>query len=717
MTAQLEALDTLLQAEPAGEDEPVQQADGITPITLKSGDAVLITDDHGDFHPAKREMGLFWHGTRFLHVCNLSLYEQPLTMLCYDIANAGDACQFDLTNAPFTTASYRHIAQGEIHIHRQVELRYNQCIQTFIVTSFHDAPVSFKVGLDIESDFCDMFEVRGWVRQARGELHAPVQENESLLLSYRGLDAVERRTLVTFTPLTETISSNRISWNLSLSRGQSVEIRVVVKMSASDKKLWRAQEFTTREESLVPPTIHSNDAHFNRLLRRGLLDLVMLSASTPYGYVPYAGIPWFACLFGRDSLIACLQNLPWFPQLTRGSLSFLAAHQGTKIEPFTDEQPGKILHELRQGEMANLGEIPYIPYDGSIDVTPLFLITLEQYVRWTNDLAFLEQLWPNAEAAVRWIEEHGDKDGDTFLEYQTASEQGLSSQGWKDAWDSVSLRNGELAIHPTALCEVQGYAYAAYRAMSYLGRRLGKRQEIAHWEQLAENLRANFLQRFWWEEEQVFYMALDGLKRPCEVVTSNAGQCLWTGIVPEEKARKIIDRLMRDDMYSGWGIRTLSTRAARYNPMSYHNGSVWPHDTAIVGAGFAHYDGKAEAGKLLQSMFESSLYYGGARLPELQCGFPKRPGCGPTRYPVACSPQAWAAGAPLMLLNSLLGLEPDAQQQRLVLRQPALPTWLQTLEIRGMYVGQRRVHLRFARRGEQTYVIIGEDNEVDIRKV
>jgi glycogen debranching enzyme len=599
-------------------------------------------------------MGLFWHGTCFMHKCNLSLFSQQLIMLSYHIADTGDACQFD-----------------------------------------------------------DMFEVRGWVREARGELHAPIQNNETLLLSYKGLDAVERKSQVTFTPPTEPISSNRISWNLFLSRGQSVEIRVV-KMSTSDKKLWRAEEFTTSEESLVPPTIHTNDAFFNRLLQRGLLDSVMLSTPTPYGYVPYAGIPWFSCPSGRDSLIACLQNLPWFPQVTRGTLSFLAAHQGTKIEPFTDEQPSKILHEFRQGEMANLSEIPYIPYYGNIDVMPLFLITLEQYMRWTNDLAFLEQLWPNAEAAARRIEEYGDKDGDTFIEYQTESEKGLSNHGWKDSWDSVSLSNGQLAIHPIALCEVQGHAHAAYRAISYLARRLGKLQEIAHWEQIAEDLRTNFLQRFWWEEEQVFYMALDGLKRPCDVVTSNAGHRLWTGIGPKGKAQKIIYRLMRDDMYSSWGIRTLSTRVARYNPMSYHNGSVWPHDTAIIGARFAHYYGKAEAGKFLQSMLESSLYYGRARLQELHFGFPKCPGFGPTHYPVACSPQTWAAGAPFMLLNSLLGLEPDAQQQRLVLRQPTLPGWLQTLEIHGIYVGQRHVHLHFARIGEQTRVSIGEDNEADI---
>lgn len=716
MTLQPELLDKPLHTEPAGklEDKPDHNASGVTQITLKSGDAFLIADHHGDFHPAKREMGLFWHGTRFLRTCNVSLHGCPLIMLSHHISNTGSACQFDLTNTPFTVAPNVHISHNEIHLYRQLELQNDQLFQTLTITSFHADPVPLILSMDIGADFCDMFEVRGCVREAHGELHPPVYNNDILTLGYTGLDEVERKTHVMFAPSTDHISSNRISWNLSLLRGQSVEIRVLIKMSASDEQSHHTEDLETTEHSLIQPTIHTDDAFFNRLLQRGLHDLMMLSTQTPYGHVPYAGIPWFSCPFGRDGLLACLKFLPWFPQIARGTLSFLAAHQGTKIEPFTDEQPGKILHEFRTGEMANLREIPYVPYYGSIDVTPLFIIALEQYIRWTNDQAFLEQLWPNAEAAARWIQEYGDKDGDTFIEYQTESEKGLSNQGWKDAWDSVSLSTGELAVQPIALCEVQGYAYAAYRAMSYLAGRLGKLQEIACWEQAAEELREKFLQCFWWEEEQTFYMALDGLKRPCDVVTSNPGHCLWSGIVPEEIAQKIIDRLMCEDMYSGWGIRTLSTQAARYNPMSYHNGSVWPHDTAIVGAGFANYGGKTEAAMLLQNVLETSLYYDRARLPELHCGFPKRPGYGPTPYPVACSPQAWAAGAPFLLLNSLLGLAPDAEQQRLTLRQPTLPDWLQIMEIRGMYVGQHHVHLRLERIGEHTQVTIGEENEADI---
>ncbi|HZT98751.1 MAG TPA: amylo-alpha-1,6-glucosidase, partial [Ktedonobacteraceae bacterium] len=426
-------------------------------------------------------------------------------------------------------------------------------------------------------------------------------------------------------------------------------------------------------------------------------------------------IPWYACPFGRDGLIACLQFLPWFPEVVRGTLTFLAAHQGTKVDAFTEEEPGKILHEMRTGEMANCREIPYIPYYGTVDATPLFLILLEAYMRWTNDVALLQQLWPNAEAAAHWMVEYGDKDGDGFLEYHRALDTGLFNQGWKDSLDSVSHSDGRIAESPIALCEVQGYAFAAYRATAYLARRVGQVEHASSWEQRAAELQSLFLERFWWEEEDVFYEALDKDKLPCAVVSSNAGQCLWTGIVPPEYAHKMIARLMREDMFCGWGIRTLSAQAALYNPMSYHNGSVWPHDTALIGAGFSLFGAKEQTSALLKGVYQAGLFFEGMRLPELFCGFPQRPGFAPTRYPVACAPQAWAAGAPFMLLNALLGLQPDAEHQRLTLDRPTLPDWLQSMEIRGLRLGERHLHLRLVRTGNQTNVVVDAENEVAVR--
>jgi glycogen debranching enzyme len=350
-----------------------------------------------------------------------------------------------------------------------------------------------------------------------------------------------------------------------------------------------------------------------------------------------------------------------------------------------------------------------------VDATPLFLITLEHYIRWTNDLAFLRTLWPHAEAAAAWMREYADSDGDTFLEYHRISEKGLVNQGWKDSWDAISYQNGTLAEPPIALCEVQAYAFAAYMAMSYLARRLGSPEDGLRWQHLAETLQANFLRQFWWEEEQAFYLALDGAKQPCKVVSSNAGQCLWTGIVPEGMASGLVDRMMRPDMYTEWGIRTLSANSARYNPMSYHNGSVWPHDTAFIGAGFARYGFKAEAGKLLGNLYGLSLHYEGARLPELFCGFERRRDYGPTRYPVACAPQSWAAGGPFLLLSAILGFEPDAERGRLVVRHPELPDWLEFVDMRGVRLGEQWAHLLFERTPSGTALIMKADVNLDAR--
>ncbi|HZR44013.1 MAG TPA: glycogen debranching N-terminal domain-containing protein [Ktedonobacteraceae bacterium] len=690
---------------------------GTTQITLKCGDAFVVTNVHGDLVAAKQEMGLFWHGMRFLRTCNLLLEQRPLMALSHHIANMGDACQIDLTNIPFTAAHDLAIEQGVIHVNRHIELHGDYLAQTFTITSFHSVPVPLTLSLKLDADFCDLFEVRGLRRERHGELQPIRANNTTMVFSYRGLDNVERATQVEFEPAANHVSLGRIDWTLDLIRGQAVQICIKARMRDGEAKHFSTDAAVSSRQDLPQPTLQTNDPFFNRLLTRGMHDLVMLSTMTPHGYYPYAGIPWFCCPFGRDGLITALEFLPWFPQVVRGTLAFLAAHQGTKVEPFTDEEPGKILHEFRMGELANCREIPYIPYYGTIDATLLFLITLEGYIRWTNDLAFLKQLWPHAQAAARWMSEYGDRDHDGFIEYHKTSPTGLDNQGWKDSWDAISHGDGRLATSPLALCEVQGYAFAAYRAMGYLASRMGKADEAGRWGQIAKTLRENFLRHFWWEQEHALYLALDKDKAPCDVVTSNAGQCLWTGIVPEEQAKLIISRLMREDMYSGWGLRTLSAHAKRYNPMSYHNGSVWPHDTALVGAGFSRYGGKSEAAQLLKGMFEASLYFEGARLPELHCGFAQRHGYGPTRYPVACSPQGWAAGAPFMLINGLLGFQPSAEEQRLTLHASTLPDWLYTLEIDGLYVGSRRVHLRFERTGEHTEVIASHDNEVDIHIV
>jgi glycogen debranching enzyme len=689
-----------------------------TQITLKCGDAFLIADLCGNFLSSRKEMGLFRSGTRFLRTCNLYLEGCPLSILSHHVAAMGDACHIDLTNAPFSASEQAMIEQGAIHIGRFIELEQDYLIQTITVTNFHATSLALTLSLKLEADFCDLFEVRGFKRQQRGHSLPTQQDANQLILGYQGCDEVERTTHIEFEPAVTASRPDRVDWLLNLKRGEPVEIRIKISMRSSDSDkfvtgpavtLWRAQH---------QPSINTDDHFFNRLLTRGVNDMMMLSTMTPQGYYPYAGIPWFSCPFGRDGLITALEFMPLFPEVARGALEFLAFYQGKKVDPFTEEEPGKIFHEFRTGEMANLRELPYIPYYGTIDATPLFIITLDAYIRWTNDLVFLEKLWPNVEAAARWLLDYGDKDGDSFIEYHGVSEKGLHNQGWKDAWDSISHSDGRIAQSPLALSEVQGYAYAAYRAMSYLTQRLHKPEDAIFWDRHADTIQAKFVRDFWWEEEQIFYQGLQTLgeqKEPCDVVSSNAGQCLWTGIVPDELASKVTQRLMQADMLSGWGIRTLSSHAHRFNPMSYHNGSVWPHDTALIGAGIALYGGKAEAGQILKSLFDASHYFDGMRLPELYCGFARREGYGPTSYPVSCSPQAWAAGAPFVLLSNLLGLQPHAEEHRLTLHQPTLPDWLNTLELKDLYVGSCRVHLRFVRMGERTEVVLGRYNEVDVR--
>lgn len=696
---------------------PLDEQENVVPVqlVLKCEDAFLVADTRGDFPATQREMGLFWHGTRFLRTCNLFVEGHAPIMLSYQVSEMSDACLIDATNAPFTDEDGQHVEQGVIHVRRELELHPNELQQEVTLTNFSLRSTSVVMALKVASNFYDLFEVRGAIRKERGTLEVPELRPIGLRLRYQGTDNVLRETHVSCNPEADEVYADRLFWQLELKPNQPVIVQFKVHMSASDVvPLITSVHSKQHNSDLMQPRVQTDDPIFNQLLTRSMRDLLMLTTRTPYGLYPYAGIPWFACPFGRDALIACLEFLPWFPDIVRGTLAFLAAHQGTKFDTFTNEEPGKILHEFRTGEMANHREIPFIPYYGTVDATPLFLILCANYVRWTNDLAFLRSHWNNLLAAARWLTDHGDRDGDGFVEYQRSDKHGLGNQGWKDSWDAISYSNGELATAPIALCEVQGYTFAAYEALSYLSSRLNKVEEAQAWTALAEQVRENFVHDFWWDAEQTFYLALDGKKQPCDVVSSNAGQCLWSGIVPPDKAQAVIERLWREDMRSGWGIRTLSQQAARYNPLSYHNGSVWPHDTALIGAGFAYYGHKAEAAQLLHDLYAASRYFDAMRLPELYCGFERQKGYGPTRYPVACSPQAWAAGAPMLLLDSLLGWQADVERNTLLLHKPLVPPWLTAIEIQGIRVGQRNVHLRFIRSGTSTEVVLGSHNEVNV---
>ncbi len=685
-------------------------------VALKRDNTFLGADVRGDLLAAQQEMGLFWHDTRYLRTLDLLLEGQPLISLAHNIDEDGDACQIDLCNPFLQFPDGTTLGQGAIHIRRWLELHEQRLVQHLSLTSYHPLPLTVRLGVQANADFRDIFEVRGMHRDQRGKMLPTQMQRDSLTLRYRGLDDITRSSHVAFSPPADEVGQAGIYWNVTLTPQAATQMQITIELRESTTDADGPGPEHDEAPALPVPEIITSNVFFNRLLSRSLADLTMMSARTPEGIFPYAGLPWYVCPFGRDALLTSLEFLPWQPQVARGTLLTLAKYQGTKVDEFTEEEPGKILHEFRQGEMAHCREVPFIPYYGTIDATPLFIILVEAYYRWTNDTAFLREMWPHAKAAAEWMLHYGDRDGDGFLEYARNTEKGLINQGWKDSWDAISYANGELAEAPIALCEVQGYAYAAFLAMQTLAEKLGHAKEGRRWHDHAEALRGKFWQSFWWEGEQTLYLALDGNKRPCPVVSSNAGQCLWTGIVPHEAAGGIVARLMRDDMYSEWGIRTLSSRAARYNPMSYHNGSVWPHDTALIGAGFARYGFHREAGKLLEDMFALSLHFERARLPELLCGFARRQGYGPTPYPVACSPQAWASGAPFLLLSALLGLQPQADKGQLTAFHPSLPPFLHEIETMTLMLGDQPIEIT-ATRGRRGNVTLTHQGQAALHVV
>jgi glycogen debranching enzyme len=468
----------------------------------------------------------------------------------------------------------------------------------------------------------------------------------------------------------------------------------------------RAARQALRESSQRAASIEGSNSVFNEIVRRSVSDLYMLVTDTPQGPYPYAGIPWFSTPFGRDAIITALMTLWVDPAIAEGVLKFLAYTQATTVEPDRDAEPGKILHEMRHGEMANLREVPFGRYYGSVDATPLFVFLLGEYFRRTADLETVRSLWPNAQAALEWIDRYGDRDGDGFLEYHRQTKEGLANQGWKDSYDAIFHHDGRMAQGPIALCEVQAYVYGAKRHAATIAEALGHSERAAALMAQAEKLRQDFENRFWCEELSTYALALDGGKEPCRVISSNSGQVLLTGIASPERAQRVAHTLLEPSMFSGWGIRTVATSEVRYNPMSYHNGSVWPHDNGLIAMGFARYGLKQAASRVFEALFDAATYMDLRRLPELYCGFVRIARNAPTQYPVACSPQAWASAAPLCLLQASLGLELLDRTGEIKFYRPTLPDFLDHVHLRNLRLSSGSADVLLHRHGQHIAVTV-----------
>lgn len=711
---------------------------------LKEGQIFLVTDENGDIAALNVEgQGLYYQDTRFLSVYELTVQGEKPQLL----SSGGEhnfMTNLQLTNPPLA------LEDGTPVLPRSISIRRNRFIHDGLherigFFNYNTFPVALRVRLTLSSDFRDMFDVRGYKRRARyGEILPPQIDKSSIMLRYVGLDGVQRCTLVTFDsePTTMEIVTREaqelpppemVAGLSAAAADPRAEVPIIAPTAAAiydlvvPPKQYRAitlhiipeirqcQPSKAREPvSLDAEFIYMRDAYrtweqesteittdneiFNEIVRRAIQDLRLLSDRVPTGFLPSAGIPWFSVPFGRDSIITSLQTLLLRTDIAYGSLRFLAAYQGTKIDDWRDEEPGKILHEIRTGELAALREVPHTPYYGSIDSTPLFLVAVSELVRWTDDWTMVGELLPNIERALEWIDQYGDIDGDGFVEYRSRSERGIRNQGWKDSNDAIQYRDGRLVEPPIALVEVQGYVYDAKRRMSEVFRRLGHLEKAEELASQAQDLKERFHRAFWSETDQFYGLALDARKQLVPAVSSNPGHLLWSGIVDGVQASKIVRRLMAEDMLSGWGIRTLSSLELFFNPMSYHNGSIWPHDNSLIALGMKRQGFDAEATRVLSEVFEAGMRMPGYRLPELYCGFARDPRyfSVPAQYPVSCSPQAWAAGSVFMMLQAMLGLDVNAPDRRISLR-PTLPIWLTRISLRRLRVGGQSIDIEVVR--------------------
>jgi glycogen debranching enzyme len=706
---------------------------------LKHLDMFLMSDGFGDIHPDSRGLGLYNGDTRILSCSVLHIAGERPVILQSDPGGSWRGV-VQATNPEYRKDLGDKMGGDERILRQTVSIGRERTISDAYRERLevqNHGPITFDCDVEVEfdADFADIFEVRGYARPSRGALlPIEVSADGAIVFGYTGLDGITVRTHISFdpAPTVQPAGDDRRA-------GGAIVARWTKPLRPGERRRLAWTVRSTREPgpdvgalaALDPDALDPAGAHarwlndnavvetdhelINEVIRRSLDDLCLLESTNQAGdrFIA-AGVPWFSTLFGRDALITSLQAIAFAPRLAIQTLEILAKRQATAVDAWRDAEPGKILHELRTGEMSRTGELPFAPYFGSIDATPLWLILLGETYDWTGDDGLVDRLWPNVLAALGWIDQWGDRDGDGFVEYERRAETGLRNQGWKDSTDSIRWLDGTLAETPIALAEVQGYVFDAKRRIARLARRRGETGLAERLETEALELQQRFTERFGLPGGSIA-MALDGAKHPVDTMGSNAGHALWSGIVPTEHAAAVAAALGSTEMMSGWGLRTFAADQPGYNPIGYHTGTVWPHDTAIAAAGLRRYGFDDAADTLASGLLSAAQHFPAFRLPELFCGFDRAATGSPIAYPVACSPQAWAAGSALMLIRTMLGAEADAANRRLTLDRPILSAGLTKLVVRGVRVGDLSCDLLLHRwRGLTSAEVLRKDAGLEV---
>ena len=689
--------------------EPMLIEDIRDALVIRERSIFLLTDPDGNVPAGNLQgFGVYHADTRHLSTYTFSLNGvEPVLLL--STAELGYAMEQVLTNPTLVAPGERTVVRGSFELRRQRTVA-DLVDERLRITNFDTHPITLNLLYEFGADFADIFDVRGYKRGRQGTMHKPVIGDRSIEYAYSGIDERERRTEIVFDRKPDAIDERSALFRVTLEPRQQTTIRTAVMVDGHRTELDRVNRFRSvaaehREWREAATQVVTDNEFFNRVLDRSITDIRMLMSRTDQGQpYPAAGTPWFDALFGRDSCVVSMQTLAYQPEVARSTLRLLSKHQGTRLDASHDEEPGKILHELRFDELSRASELPYGPYYGSVDSTPLFLMLIAEYYAWTGDMRLVRELLPEIKMALHWLDVYGDPLDTGYLSYEKRSAKGLVNQGWKDSWDAVVHEDGTLAAAPIRLAEAQGYAYAARVRLAPLLERLGE-QELASMElAAAARLRKQFNEAFWMPDKRYFAMALDGAGQQVASISTNPAHCLWTGLADATRAQDMAGHLMSEEMFTGWGIRTLERGNPRFNPIGYHVGSVWPHDNSIAAMGLKMYGFEDQVNAIATALFDTGVAFPYFRLPELFGGDARSEHRSPVPYPVACRPQSWAAGSMLLVTQAMLGLKAEAAERRLRIVNPRLPNWLHSVQVRGLRVGAGTVTLQFRRTGRSTNV-------------